>query len=114
MGCLLSTILVTEVVIDFKFIFWDPTDHPRPFLGGAQKGSRGSKLKLKDKCHVGCLFSTFLVKEVVIDFKDIIWEPNWPPKTLPWWGSKGVQGIIIEVEGYMWGVYLLLFWSRRS
>ena len=85
-----------------------------PSFGGAQKGSRGSKLNLKDKCHVRCLFSTILVKEVIIDFKDIIWEPNWPPKTLPWWGSKGVQGIIIEVEGYMWGVYLLLFWSRRS
>ena len=81
-GCLLSTILVKEVRIDFKDIFWDPIDHPRPCLGGrgAQKGSRGSKLKLKDKCLVGCLFSTILVKEVVIDFKDIILEPNWPPQ----------------------------------
>ena len=65
LGCLFSTILVKEVVIDFKDIFWDPTSPPGPFFGrrGALKGSRGSKLKLQDIWHVVCIFITILVKE---------------------------------------------------
>ena len=87
-GCLFSAILVKEVVFDFKDIFLDPTGSPGPFLGGGGlKGSRGSKLKLKDIWHVGCLFSTILVKEVVIDFKDIFWDPTSPPG--PFLGGRG-------------------------
>ena len=65
---------------------------------GALKGSRGSKLKLKDIWHVGCLFGTILVKEVVIDFKDIFWDPIDHPRPFLG-GSKGVQGVKTEVEG---------------
>ena len=51
-----------------------PQDHSLE-EGGALKGSRGSKLKLQDIWHVGCLFITILVKEVLIVIKDILWDP---------------------------------------
>ena len=80
-GCHLSTILVKEVVIDFKDIFWDPTNPP--WRKEALKGSRGSKLKLQDRWHVGCLFITFLVKDVLIVSKDIFCDPAGPPGPYP-------------------------------
>ena len=98
-GCLFGTILVKEVVIDFKDIFWDPTSPPGPFLGGrgALKGSRGSKLKLQDRWHVGCLFITILVKEVLIVSKDILWDPAGPPG--PYFGGyEGGLGVLIKGE----------------
>ena len=49
---------------------------------------------------MGCLFSTTLVKEVVIEFKDIFWDPT-SPQDSSLGGSKGVQGVDIEVKGYM-------------
>ena len=57
---------------------------------GGSKGVGGSKLKLKDIWHVGCLLSTISVKEVVIDFKDIFWDPTDHPRPFLG-GSKGVQ-----------------------
>ena len=85
MECLFGTILVKEVVIDFKDMFWDPTSPLVHFLGekGALKGSRGLKLKLQDKWHVGCLFTTILVQEVLIVLRHLI-EPSWPARTLLW------------------------------
>ena len=94
-GCLFGTILVKEVVIDFKDIFWDPTNPP--WRGGALKGSRGSKLKLQDRWHVGCLFITILVKEVLIVFKDILWDPVGPPGPC-FGGSEGGLGFLIKDE----------------
>ena len=47
---------------------------------------------MKDKCLVGCLFSTVLVKVVVIDVKDIIREPNWPPGFFLGGALKGSRG----------------------
>ena len=96
MVCLFSTILVKEVVIDFKDIFWDPTSPP--WRGrGAFKGSKGSKLKLQDRWHVGSLFITFLVKEVLIVSKDILWDPAGPPG--PYFGGyEGGLGVLIKGE----------------
>ena len=96
-GCLFSAIVVKEAVFDFKDIFLDPTGPPGPFLGGALKGSRGSKLKLQDRWHVGCLFITFLVKEVLIVSKDILCDPAGPPG--PYFGSyEGGLGVLIKGE----------------
>ena len=44
-GCLFSTTLVKEVVIDFKDIFWDPTNHPRPFIRGLKRGPGGKNFE---------------------------------------------------------------------
>ena len=84
MGCLFSTILVKEAIFDLKDIFLDPTGPPGPFLGGVLKGSRGSKLKLKDIWHVGCLFSAILAKELVFDFKEIFLDQTGPPGPFLW------------------------------
>ena len=56
---------------------------------------------MKDVWHVGCLFSAILVKEAIFDFKDNFWDPTGPPGPFLGGGSKGVQGVKIEVEGYM-------------
>ena len=94
MGCLFSTALVKEVVLEFKDIFWDPTSTPGPFLGeGGSKGSRGLKLKLQDTWHVGYFF-TVLVKEVLIVFKDILCDPAGPPESY-FGGSEGGLGVLI-------------------
>ena len=79
-GCLFSAILAKEPVFDLKDIFLDPTGPPGPFLGGGGvlKGSRGSKLKLKDIWHVGCLFSAIMAKELIFDFKEIFLDQTGP------------------------------------
>ena len=69
-----------------------PNWPPKTLPWEAQKGSRGSKLKLKHKCHVGCLFSTFLVKEVVIDFKTSFGNPTGPPRPFLGGALKGSRG----------------------
>ena len=66
----------------------------------APKGSRGSKFRMKDVCHVGCLFTAILVKEAVFDFKVFFLDPTGPPRPFLG-GSKGIQGVKIKVEGYM-------------
>ena len=64
---------------------------------GALKGSRGSKLKLLDRWHVGCLFITILFKEVLIVSKDILWDPAGPPG--PYFGGyEGGLGVLIKGE----------------
>ena len=55
---------------------------------------------MKDVWHVGCLFSAILAKEPVFDLKDIFLDPTGPPGPF-FGGPKGVQGVKIEVEGYM-------------
>ena len=64
------------------------------------RGSRGSKFKMKDVWHVGCLFSAILAKGPVFDLKDIFLDPTDPLGPFLG-GSKGTQGVKIEVEGYM-------------
>ena len=49
---------------------------------------------------MGCLFSAILAKEPVFDLKDIFLDPT-GPQGPSLGGSKGVQGVKIEVEGYM-------------
>ena len=49
---------------------------------------------------MGCLFSAIVVKEAVFDFKDIFLDPTDPLGPFLG-GSKGTQGVKIEVEGYM-------------
>ena len=90
MGCLFSAILVKEAVFDFKDIFFGPNWPPRTLTWGVLKGSRGSKLKLKDIWHMGCIFSTALVKEVVLEFKDIFWDPTSTPG--PFLGEGALRG----------------------
>ena len=66
----------------------------------ALRGSRGSKFKMKDVWHVGCLFSAILAKEPVFDLKTSFGTQPAPQD--PSLGDpKGVQGVKIEVEGYM-------------
>ena len=68
-----------------------------PSWGGAFKGFRRSKLKLQDIWHVGYLFITILVKEVLIVFKDILWDPAGPPG--PYFGGyEGGLGVLIKGE----------------
>ena len=61
-----------------KTSFWTQQAPQDPSLGGS-RGVQGSKLKLKDIWHVGCLFSAILVKEAIFDFKDNFWDPTGPP-----------------------------------
>ena len=56
---------------------------------------------MKNERHVGRLFSAILVKEAVFDFIGIFLDPTGPPGPFLEGGSKGVQGVKIEVEGYM-------------
>ena len=57
-------------------------------------------MKLKDIWNVGCLFSAILAKEPVFDFKEIFLDPT-GPQDLSLGGSEGIQGVKIELEGYM-------------
>ena len=92
-----GAILAKEPVFDLKDIFLDPTGPPGPFFRGVLKRSRGSKLKLKDIWHVGCLFITILVKEVLNVSKDILWDPAGPPG--PYFGGyEGGLGVLIKGE----------------
>ena len=50
---------------------------------------------------MGCLFSAILAKEPVFDFKEIFLDPTGPPGPFLGGGSKEVQGVKIEVVGYM-------------
>ena len=61
-----------------------PNWPPRTLPWGVLKGSRGSKLKLKDIWHVGCLFSAILAKELVFDFKEIFLDQTGPPGPFLW------------------------------
>ena len=65
---------------------------------GVLEGSRGSKLKLKEIWHEGCLFSAILVKEAVFEFKNIFFGPKWPHKTLPWGALKGFRGSKLKLK----------------
>ena len=56
---------------------------------------------MKDVWHVGCFFSAIMANESVFDFKEIFLDSTGPPRPFLGGGSKGVQGIIIEVEGFM-------------